>query len=131
MLDVSPVEVQGRGSDISTLVEHLRNVDITKYQSRREVDVLLQDKIPVSLFLWIRHHLHYNITNEPFQSTTLRDFLLTNLTVEPETKVLKWRVNLQALYEATPYLAQFPDVGGAVYSGPTLFLGGEQSSMIG
>ena len=67
----------------------------------------------------------------PSQSAPLRDFLLTNLHLDEETGRLRWKANLEVLQRMFPHLSSFPDMGGAFYDGPTLFLGGGNSDIIG
>lgn len=44
---------------------------------------------------------------------------------------MSWKANLEVIQNALPHLSTFPDMGGASYEGPTLFLGGENSDVIG
>ncbi|XP_058453052.1 protein ABHD11-like [Malaya genurostris] len=62
---------------------------------------------------------------------SLRDFLITNLVKSEEDGSFRWRINLDTLerdYE--PGVAKFPDVGGARFEGPTLFIAGGRSDYI-
>jgi pimeloyl-ACP methyl ester carboxylesterase len=110
VLDSSPERPRKQASNVDQLLGALRELDIRTLINRREADRQLQDKIP---------------------SAPLRDFLLTNLHMDEQTGQLKWKANLDILHKALPHLTAFPDVGGASYNGPTLFLGGGNSDIIG
>lgn len=61
----------------------------------------------------------------------LRDFLITNLAKSPEDGSFRWRINLDALERNfNTGVAQFPDVAGLRFEGPTLFIAGGRSDYI-
>lgn len=110
VLDSSPERPRKKTSYVGPLIDHLLALDLESLSSRREADQLLQDKIP---------------------SSGLRNFLLTNLYQDEESHQMKWRANLNVLKKALSHLSTFQDVVGASYTGPTLFLGGGDSDVIG
>ncbi|KAF7406497.1 hypothetical protein HZH68_005866 [Vespula germanica] len=67
---------------------------------------------------------------EVIKPLPLRQFLTMNI-VEAEPGKYKWRVNLPVLEQNfSTEIAIFPNVGGKVYTGPTLFIGGSNSDYI-
>ncbi len=50
VLDVSPENTPGRGSTVTELLKHLRELDIGSIQNRRQADHILREKITVSLW---------------------------------------------------------------------------------
>jgi len=54
-----------------------------------------------------------------------------NMRQHPETREIGWRINLDAIHRAfLETISVFPDSQGAVYEGPTLFIGGADSDYI-
>lgn len=58
----------------------------------------------------------------------LRSFLLQNLVLEQGA--FRWRINLDAIGANMDHLIGFPDLDGATYGGPALFIGGTASDYI-
>lgn len=103
--DMSPVAFHFRPSAI---LEAMLALDLDMLGSRREADAALAESVP---------------------DRRVRSFLLQNL-VREEGRY-RWRINLEALREHSPVLADFPpDCLDAVYPGPTLFLRGEHSDYV-
>ena len=87
---------------------------------------------PVSDTRWAPPRKRRCVVTGPgrFQDRYLRQFLLTNLVVDGEQGLSRWRVNLPVLQRALPTLASFSAPAGASYPGPTLFIGGQNSAYI-
>lgn len=58
----------------------------------------------------------------------LRSFLLQNLVLE--NGAFRWRINLDAIGDAMADLIGFPELDGARYEGPALFIGGGDSTYV-
>jgi abhydrolase domain-containing protein 11 len=110
VLDSSPEYPRRGPSVVGGLLGLLAGLDLLSLARRREADLRLQEKIP---------------------SSSLRDFLLTNLHRDEVTGAFRWKANLETLQKSLSHLTNFPDMGGATYPGPTLFLGGGNSDVIG
>jgi len=68
---------------------------------------------------------------ERIRDPGLRAWLLMNLRQDPVTKEVGWRIHLAAIHSAfLRAIAVFPEPGGRLYAGPTLFLGGGDSDYI-
>jgi len=112
VVDIAPGTRPQAGSEIPGILEGLLSVRVTpgrpQWALRREADSQLQAAIP---------------------DKYLRQFLLTNL-VESGGEA-RWRVNLPVLQRALPTLAGFPRLPACTaYPGPTLFVGGANSTYI-
>jgi esterase len=85
-------------------------LDLTQIKSRGEADKALSTSIPAD---------------------GLRAFVLTNLKLDKPNKRFAWRCNLDVLRSSVADIMDFPLPSSTVpYSGPTLFLGGANSSYI-
>lgn len=85
-------------------------LDLAQIKSRGEADKALSSFIPAD---------------------GLRAFVLTNLQLDKKAKQFKWRCNLDVLRRSITDIMDFPLPSNMVlYSGPTLFLGGAESSYI-
>ncbi len=86
----------------------LLNMNLNKIQSRIEGDRLLAAKIP---------------------QTAIRQFLLKNLR-RTEENTFVWKLNIPALYENVDRVLEAIEAPGEPFTGPALFLRGEQSDYI-
>ena len=83
---------------------------MAQIQSRGEADKALSSSIPAD---------------------GLRAFVLTNLKLDKQAKRFAWRCNLDVLRTSVADIMDFPMSSDTLqYSGPTLFLGGANSSYI-
>ncbi len=89
------------------IIEALQAVDFSLVNSRKEVDVLLSEKI---------------------KDPGVKQFLLKGLTWESKTK-MKWKFNFQAIASEIENIGEEID-SSSYFSSPTLFLKGENSSYI-
>ncbi len=103
VVDIAPREYQiGNGETTQALLD----IDLTQYQSRREVDAALVSAIP---------------------EKSMRLFLLMNLKLE-EGK-LRWRINLPAMAENRASVAE-RGIGHSLIQIPTCFIKGGESDFI-
>ena len=103
VVDIAPVATDNRHTSV---VRALRKLNLAAVKSRRDAEVVLSYDVP---------------------DAGLRQFLLQNL-IRRETGYA-WRINLRALAENMPMLADFPVLPGC-YSGPTLFVRGGDSNYV-
>ena len=115
IVDISPTTGLGTSNtNIPLFLQSMKQIQIspeeTIHQARKTADTQLA-KI---------------IAEKP-----LRDFLITNLVKSDEDGSFRWRINLDAL-EANfnSGVAQFPNVCGLRFDGPTLFIAGGRSDYI-
>ena len=61
-----------------------------------------------------------------------RDFVLTNLVMDPKTKQYKWKVNVEAISAGlrSGALSQFTPPGDSPFEGPTLWIKGGKSNYV-
>ena len=89
-------------------IEAMEAVDLTILKTRSDADAQLAQYV---------------------EDAGLRGFFLLNLVQEGEA--FYWRINLTGIKAILPELHSFPEMpDGSIYSGPVLFLDGEQSSFI-
>ncbi|MDZ7290087.1 MAG: alpha/beta fold hydrolase [candidate division KSB1 bacterium] len=100
--DIAPRAYRSSSGDI---LRTLNGIDLTTVTSREQVEAMLALKV---------------------NSSHLRKFLLTNL-VRRDNKSFAWKVNLPVLQNFERELSAYEPPLTAIYSGPTLFLGGELS----
>jgi len=60
----------------------------------------------------------------------MRAWLLMNMKQDPNTKEIRWGINLDGIHNFFKESIAFPDMSGTSWEGPTLFLGGGQSDYI-
>lgn len=113
VVDMSPVRVSPSLTEMIKLFHAMKTVTLdgilTLSKARKIADEQLAQSIP---------------------SERIRQFLLMNL-VEAEAGVYKWRVNLPILEQNfASNIAVFPQVEDRVYTGPTIFIGGEESDYL-
>lgn len=88
-------------------VAAMKAADLNGATRRGEVEAQLADAVPIA---------------------SLRSFLMQNLVMENGR--FSWRVNLDAIGAGMAGLIGFPDTGDAVFSKPTLFIGGTASDYV-
>ena len=93
------------------IFEALRGLDLAAYDDRDEID----------------HALSKNIEARP-----VRQFLLKNLSYDPDGERYHWQMNLDAIHAAYDEISGgLPeDLDGTTYDGPVLFVRGEHSDYV-
>ena len=105
ILDIAPVPYR---NNFRKILDSLEALPLAELSSRKHADELLAAEI---------------------NDTSLRLFLLTNLM--KENGDFRWRVNLSALKNNLPAIGEFPQPDSVTpHTGPTLFLGGRDSSYL-
>lgn len=114
VVDISPVSPIGTSrTDIPLFLKAMKSIELannlTIHQGRKVADERLSEII---------------------DEKSLRDFLITNL-AKSETGDFRWRINLDTLERCFEEgVANFPDVAGRTFDGPTLFIGGSRSDYL-
>lgn len=114
VVDISPVSPIGTSrTDIPLFLKAMRSIEIpntaTIHQGRKIADENLSEII---------------------SEKSLRDFLITNL-AKSNNGDFRWRINLETLERCFDEgVANFPDVAGKTFDGPTLFIGGSKSDYL-
>ncbi|KAE9551182.1 hypothetical protein FO519_005595 [Halicephalobus sp. NKZ332] len=103
--DISPIS-ESRNIHFRRYIEHMVKTDLSK--SRKEIG----------------EDLAHVVTDLP-----TRQFLLTNLTMDEQTRNLKWKPNLEAIGNHIEHVLRFTIDSGA-FGKPTLFVYGEKSGYI-
>ena len=103
VVDIAPKQYQDEHSKI---FKALLALDLTQYKQRSELDTVLAQSFP---------------------DKTVRQFLLMNIVVSG--KLLRWRINLPALFENYPHLLEAV-CQQAKISNPTCFIRGGHSNYI-
>ena len=107
VVDIAPAPSQS--AQLTHYAEMLRDLDLTPYSRRSDVDAALKQAVP---------------------DDGVRAFLLTNLDTGGEG--LSWKPNLDALVDNMPAIEDWPALDGVdAYEGPTLFIAGARSDYIG
>lgn len=110
VLDMSPTHTAHTGDTFDHLLGSLQRIDLETLRDRNDADRQLQEPIP---------------------DPRVRGFLLQNLRRKPKGEVgFEWQPHTYLLREYLPEIAQFPDVGDAVFDGAVLWLGGADSNYI-
>lgn len=105
VVDIAPVAYRPRHL---SLVQAMRRLDLGAVSRRGQADALLAPAVA---------------------DRAERGFLLQNLIFGDDPP--RWRLNLDAIEREMPKLVGWPDLSaGAVYDGPTLFVGGARSDYI-
>lgn len=108
-VDNAPVDAT-LSSDFARYVRIMRDIESAALSKQSEADKLLA-------------------TVEP--DVGIRQFLLTNLVRDAETKVLKWRVPLSILGKSLDFMGDFPILPDeAQFKKPTLFIRGKYSKYV-
>lgn len=120
------------------LVERLIVVDISPVSpigtSRTDIPLFLRAMKSIELANNLTIHQGRKVADERLSEIidekSLRDFLITNL-AKSETGDFRWRINLDTLERCFEEgVANFPDVAGRTFDGPTLFIGGSRSDYL-
>jgi pimeloyl-ACP methyl ester carboxylesterase len=113
VVDISPVPREGSGGEFEHLLGTLSALDLKLLGTRADADDALR---------------------EPIDDATVRGFLLQNLrrVKDPSSgrSTFAWQPNLDMLYRALPQIGGFPDLGGAQYDGPVLWVAGGDSDYV-
>jgi len=105
ILDIAPISYK---NSFRSIIETLESLPLANLNSRKHADALLAEKIT---------------------DNSLRLFLLQNLIKVNDD--FRWRINLASLKNNLAMISDFPEFKkGRCHSGPTLFLGGKQSSYL-
>jgi len=105
VLDIAPVQYKNK---FDQLVDAMQALDLDNISSRNQANEILKTHI---------------------EDDGLRSFLLQNLV--HSTEGFQWRVNLPVIKAALPDICAFPAFAvNSIYSGPTLFIGGDKSEYI-
>lgn len=107
VIDIAPVETGDRGGGIGHLLSALRDLDLTTIERRADADARLRDPIP----------------EDP-----VRGFLLQNLARTSEG--FAWEPNLELLHAELETIMGFPDADGAAFTGPVLWMNGDESDYV-
>lgn len=106
VLDISPVAGSARG-EFQHLLDALTGVDLGAVERRSDADDALREQIP-----------HDGV----------RGFLLQNL--KRSADGFAWEPNLRLLRAELDTIMGFPELGGAQFTGPVLWVGGERSDYV-
>lgn len=107
VIDISPVEAPGGRGEFEHLLSSLAAVDLGALTSRRDAQDALRAAIP---------------------NDRVRGFLLQNLGREGDT--FAWEPNLTLLHAELSTIMGFPDLAGARFDRPVLWLRGERSDYV-
>lgn len=107
VIDMAPVSTAGQRSEFPELLEALAGVDLGRLERRLDAHEALRASIP---------------------NSTVRGFLLQNL--RRGDAGFEWEPNLGLLHEEIDAVMSFPDMTGARFDGPVLWVGGERSGYI-
>ncbi len=105
VVDIAPKEYPPSHQSI---IEALRDVDLSGISSRADVDHVLADRIP---------------------APPIRRFLLKNLSYSTTKNRYEWELNLDAIHESYSLL-NAPIENGRTFEGPTLFVRGAESDYV-
>lgn len=122
------------------LVEKAIIVDISPSTglgtSNTNIPLFLQSMKMIQIFPTATIHQARKLADEQLAriiaEKSLRDFLITNLVkAEKEGGHFRWRINLEALERNfNTGVAQFPQLTGRKFEGPTLFIAGGRSDYV-
>lgn len=104
VLDIAPASYS---FEYTHIIDALLDLDLDSLSSRKDADRIL---------------------GEHYQNPVFRQFLLQNL-VRQDGR-FTWRLNLEAVRRNLDSIRTFPEMHDRVYTGPALFLGGENSDYI-
>ncbi|WP_250443400.1 alpha/beta fold hydrolase [Actinotalea sp. C106] len=106
VVDIAP-EAGGSLGEFAYLLDSLAAIDTTALSGRAEADERLAERV-----------------DDP----RVRGFLLQNLRREGDA--FRWRANLELLRRELQAIGAFPDVGGATFEQPVLWVAGERSDYV-
>lgn len=107
VIDISPVEAVRARGEFQHLLDSLATVDLDAIERRTDAGKQLRERIP---------------------DDTVRGFLLQNLKREDDG--FRWEPNLHLLRAELETVMGFPDMSGASYRGPVLWIAGERSGYV-
>ena len=107
VVDIAPVAASAQRGSFEHLLGSLAQLDLGRLDSRSQADELLRGPVPE-------------------QST--RAFLLQNL--RRNQQGFFWQPNLRLLRAELPTIMGWPDVQGRIFTGPVLWVAGEESEYI-
>lgn len=107
VLDISPVSSGASRGEFPHLLTSLSGLDLGAVTSRADADKALKELIP---------------------NSTVRGFLLQNL--QRTDDGFTWEPNLELLYTELDAVMGFPDMQGAQFDGPVLWVGGGDSDYV-
>lgn len=107
VVDISPVSSGASRGEFQHLLGSLAALDLPSYERRSDVDEALAAAVP---------------------NTTVRSFLLQNL--KHRDGVFTWEPNLELLYRELETVMGFPDMAGATFDGPVLWIRGDRSNYV-
>lgn len=106
VVDISPVDYPA-GREFERYIAGMRALDLSRLGRRAEADAALREAAP---------------------DDTVRGFLLQNL--RRDGSGWSWQPNLDLLARSLGTLAGWPDVHGATYDGPVLWVAGARSGYV-
>lgn len=104
--DIAPASGGSLG-EFAHLLDSLAALDLTTIQRRSDADEQLAERV---------------------DDARVRGFLLQNLRAHGDT--FHWQANLDLLRRSLPVIGGFPDVDGATFDGPVLWVAGDRSDYI-
>lgn len=107
VVDISPVSSGASRGEFQHLLGSLTALDLPSLERRSDVDEALAAAVP---------------------NTTVRSFLLQNL--KHRDGRFTWEPNLELLYGELEKIMGFPDMPGAVFDGPVLWIRGDKSNYV-
>lgn len=108
-VDNAPVDA-AISSDFARYVRCMKEIELAQVSKQSEADEMMKAEEA---------------------NTSVRQFLLTNLVRDPNTKVLKWRVPLNILAKSLDHMGDFPILPEqARFKKPTLFIRGKYSKYV-
>jgi pimeloyl-ACP methyl ester carboxylesterase len=136
-VDNAPVDAALK-TDFGTFVRGMRVVEERKVKNLKEADEVLKEYATVGIapvLVWFRavgaKFPRLQLTADT-QDTTVRLFLLTNLTRSPSNDHLVWRIPLTILAQHLDDMGDFPyrNPDEFRYNGPTLIVRGTRSHYV-
>ena len=107
IIDIAPTAADSSQEEFEHLLGALASLDLATISSRAEADAALREPIP---------------------EAGVRGFLLQNLKRGDDGFV--WEPNLDLLRAELDAVTGFPDMSGAEFSGPVLWMGGDESDYV-
>lgn len=110
----------------------MQRVEGSGLKSKSAADRVLAEVEPVSPVAMDCVHMNTaRLTPRDRQELSIRQFLLTNSLIDPDTKTLRFRIPLDILSESIPAIGHFPYAPGeATWKGPALFIKGAKARYI-
>lgn len=108
VVDISPTPAPTI-APFDNLLGSLLQLDLTSLKTRREADDILRTAIA---------------------DNTMRSFLLGNLIKRPNSLSYRWLANVPLLFKSLPQIVDFRPPANACFTGPVLWISGENSPYI-